>query len=321
MNRILKLSSICFSLLIVSATALFSNEVYLHFKDSIMINETMITLGDIASIDVSESGILSKLNEFKVGDAAPAGSSRFVNRDDLLTYLLQPSFKSLKIVASGAKRTQVSTDFIEKRISDTKKELENFLKNELEWPHDSWVLRVLNEDESFKIFNKPFSVQYLGLMNKKPKGSFNILMTIVQGSKSTRVSVNCEMKVILTAVVSVTSIERGQVIQSSACNLRLIDVTHLGTIPYSDLSDVVGKRALRLISGGQIINKQWIQKIPDIEKGDPVIIEAKRSSVRVTVGAIAREPGIKGEKIWVENVESHKLVRVIVKSKGIVINL
>lgn len=321
MNRIIKLSNICFGLLITSVTTVFGNDIYLHFKDSVMVNDTVITLSDIASIDHCESGILSKLNEFKVGDAAPAGYSRLVNRDDLLTYLLQPSFKPLKIVVSGAKRTRVSTDFIEKKIIDTKNELERFLANELEWPQNSWTLRILNENESFKIIDKPFTVKYSGLMNKKPKGGFNFLMSVVQGSKCIRVAVNCEMKVVLTVVVAVASIERGQVIQSSSCDLRTIDVTQLGIIPYNALSQVEGKKALRLISEGQIINKQWIQEIPEIEKGDPVTIVVKKSTVRVTVSATAREPGNIGEKIWVENSESHKLVRVVVKSKGVVTNL
>jgi flagella basal body P-ring formation protein FlgA len=321
MNRIIKLSNFCFVMLTTSPMIVLSNNIYLHFKDSVMVNDTSITLCDIASIDRCESSIHSKLNEFKVGDAAPAGYSRFVNRDDLMTYLLQPSFKSLNIVASGAKRTCVSTDFIEKKIIDTKKELESFLANELEWPLNSWTLRILNENESFKIIDKPFTIKYSGLMDKRPKGNFNFLMSVVQGSKCTRVTVNCEMNVMLTAVVAITSIERGQVIQSSACNLKLIDVTHLGVIPYDELSQVIGKKALRAISEGQYINKQWVQEIPEIEKGDPVTIVVKKSTVRVVVSATARESGKIGEKIWVENSESHKLVRVMVKSKGIVTNL
>jgi flagella basal body P-ring formation protein FlgA len=129
------------------------------------------------------------------------------------------------------------------------------------------------------------------------------------------------MKVVLTAVVAVSSIERGQMIQNSACDLRTVDVTHLGTIPYIMLSQVAGKKALRLISAGQIINKQWLQEIPEIEKGDPVTIVVNKNAVRVAVSATAREPGQIGEKIWVENSESHKLVRVMVKSKGVVTNL
>lgn len=321
MNRVTKVSHICFGLLLTLTMTTFGNDVYLHFKDSVMVSDTVITLNDIASIDHCESGILSKLKDFKVGDAAPAGYSRFVNHDDLLTYLLQPSFKSLKIVVSGAKRTRVSTDFIEKKIIDSKKELEHFLADELEWPQNSWELRILNENESFKIIDKPFTVQYSGLMNKKPRGSFNILMNVVQGSKCTRVTVNCEIKVVLTVVVAVAAIERGQVIQNSDCDLKVVDVTHLGTIPYNTLSQVAGKKALRLISKGQIINKQWVQEIPEIEKGDPVTIVVNKNAVRVTVSATAREPGQIGEKIWVENSESHKLVRVMVKSKGVVTNL
>ena len=298
-----------------------ADTLHLSFKDSSMVNDTVIKLSDIASIEYTGSGDRDKISEFVVGDAAPAGYSRFINRDDLLTNTLRSSFKSMNITSSGATRTSISTDFVTKKVSDLSAEIETFLKQELAWPKGTWEFSIINEAETFKIIDKPFTVQYTGLMTKFPRGRFNFQIKVLQGSKCIRVSVNGDLKVVLPVVVATSVINRGQLINNTECELRSTDITHLGLIPYDSLSEVVGKKAMRLITPGLIINKQWVETIADIEKGDPVTIVARKSTVRVAVNAIARESGMIGEKMWVENSESHRLVRVIVKSKGVVTTL
>ncbi len=307
--------------LIFSFNGADAESLHLCFKDSSMVNDTVIRLNDIATIEYIGTGDRTKIAEIVVGDAAPAGYSRYISREDLLTYTLRPFLKTISITTSGPARTCIATDFITKNVSDLKTEIETFLQQELAWPKGSWELSLFNGDESFKIINKPFVVQCLPLMNKYPRGRFNFQVKILQGSKYVRVSVNSNMKVVLSVVVATSQIERGKLIENNSCKLSSMDITHLCLVPYDSLSDVIGKKATRFISPGQIINKQWVETVADIEKGDPVLLVAKKNSVRVSVAATAREPGNIGEKIWVENSESHRLVRVMVKSKGVVSNL
>lgn len=309
-------------ILLFLITSVKAADVQLTFKDSVMVNDTIIRLSDIASIECkTESDYNTRLREFIIGDAAPAGYSRFVGRDDLLIYQLQPSFSSLQITALGAIRTRVKTDFVNKTIADIRADIVEFLKKEIAWPLDNYTLTIINENEGFKIINKPFKTQFSTLSTNKPRGQFNLPMKVIQGSKSIRITVNCNLKVVLPVVIASEAIERGSVITSNKCKLETVDITHLGITPYDALDQVTGKKAVRMIPVGQFINKLYVNEIPAIEKGDPVKIIASNGSVRVSVGAIAREPGKVGEKIWVENAVSHRLVRVLVKSKGIVTSL
>ncbi len=303
-------------------TTVEAADVHLTFKDSVMVNDTIIRLSDVASIECktgSENN--ARLREFVIGDAAPAGYSRFVGRDDLLTYQLQPSFSSLQITVCGPVRTRVKTDFVNKTIADIRPDIVEFLSKEIAWPLDNYTLTIMNETESFKIINKPFKTQFSNLLTNKPRGQFNLPMKVIQGSKNIRITVNCNLKVVMPVVVASEAIERNSVITSDKCKIESVDITHLGITPYDALDQVVGKKAVRMIQVGQLINKQYVDEIPAIEKGDPVKIIASNGSVRVSVGAVAREPGKVGEKIWVENAASHRLVRVLVKSKGIVTSL
>lgn len=309
-------------ILLLLATSIKAANIHLTFKDSVMVNDTVIRLSDVASIEYKTgSASDTRFGDFIIGDAAPAGYSRFVGRDDLLIYKLQPSFTSLKITAGGAQRTRVQTDFVVKTMADIQPEIVKFLSKEIAWPSDNYTLTIINENESFKIINKPFEIQFGKLPTNKPRGQFNLPIKVVQGSKSIRITANCNLKVVMPVVVAFETIERGSVITSEQCKLENIDVTQLGITLYDVLDQVVGKKAARMIQKGQPINKQHVDEIPAIEKGDPVKIIASNGKVKVSVEAIAREPGNIGEKIWVENAVSHRLVRVLVKSKGIVTSL
>src|SRR5512133_694705 len=92
-------------------------QVSLVFRDSVMVNDTLITLGDIAEIRSNGGQWKEMLNDFVVGDAAPAGHSRFICRDDLITYKMQSQLKSVQLIASGAVRTCITTNYKEFTVS------------------------------------------------------------------------------------------------------------------------------------------------------------------------------------------------------------
>lgn len=294
-----------------------ASPITITFKDSVTLNDTVVQLKDIAEIQ-GTSELKAELNVLYVGDAAPAGFSRLISRDDILVYYIQPKFKASTFVPQGASRTKVSTSFIEKKIGNYLPEITGFLKNNVLWPEDSWELSILNSDVTFKCLELPCTVTFSGLLNKNPRGPFNFAMIVSQGSKQLRVPLNCHLKVTLPVVTTRTRIDREQVITTEMCSLTNMDITSLAIQPYTKVSDIAGKRAKRTIEAGSPVNKQWLQSVPDIEKGDPVQIIAVNRSVKIAVAGTAREAGCCGEKIWVENSASHKLVRVVIKSKGIV---
>jgi len=291
-------------------------QVYLNFKDSVMVSDTAITLGDIASIRTDNAAQQADLANLVVGDAAPAGYSRFIGRDDLITYKLQSMLKSVELSATGAKRTCVTTSYKEVSVSEIDSLFEVYLRAELAWPEGSWTLNVLNSDETFKVLDKPFRTEFSGLLSNRPRGQFSVQMAVMQGSKTVRVSLLCALQVTAPVVMTLKPIQRGDIVNASDCEIRTVDITRYGIIPCDSLSQVMGKKALRQIGSGQVLTRQWIQQIPAIEKGDPVKLESKQNLVRVAVDAVARESGSIGEKIWVENSVSHKMIRVMVKAKG-----
>lgn len=304
-------------LLLTAYYNVFSDEyAELNFRDSIMINDTVVTLGELAEIKCSNRVLSDSLYAFKAGDAAPAGYSRFIGCDDLITYQIKPKFKGVNLVQKGSKRTVLTTSYRNLSVASVIDSITDFLDSAIKWPKGSWTVSVTNEGDMFKVLDKPFHVEFGDLLSSCPRGRFSFQMSVIQGAKAVRVPVRCEIKVSAPVVIARKTIMRGEVVSPSACEVSVIDITHYGILPCDSLSKVVGKKALRQITPGVALSSQWLEQIPDIEKGDPVRLETGKNLVRVAVDAIARESGSAGDKIWVQNVASHKMVRVVVTEKG-----
>ena len=95
-----------------------------------------------------------------------------------------------------------------------------------------------------------------------------------------------------------------------------MDLTRFAPVPFTDCNDLDGMRASRTIRAGSILHERMVLSVPVVEKGEPVSIICAKGRISIAVAGIARENGGKGERIWVENSATHKLIRVMVSEKG-----
>jgi flagella basal body P-ring formation protein FlgA len=307
--------SIICTLLTVTVCA---EKVEICFKDSVVVCDTSILLGDIASINTSDVSLLAQMQKFKIGESAPAGYSRFINCDDLIAWYLNPRFPTCTFTKNQLIRTRVLTSSVEKKVGEFSKNIETFLLKELTWPEGSVTIKITNPETAFKCYTSEIKTSFAGLMNRFAKGNTSIQMMIHQGTRSLRIPVMCHITVVVPVVYVKESINRNQLITDDLCKLRLEDITSYATVPCMSLSDVSGKRAKCIISENKIINKHHLEYPGDVEKNDRVSLVTKNKSVRIAIDAVARESGMIGEKIWVENTNSHKLVRGTITAKGVV---
>lgn len=108
-------------------------------------------------------------------------------------------------------------------------------------------------------------------------------------------------------VVPVRNITRHELINREDLE---IEVREGRTVPsnLADIDDLIGKRAVRLLTTGTYITNSAVEVPPVIERGDSVFIMAESGTVQVTAAGKALEAGGYGEIIRVENVDSRKTV-------------
>jgi flagella basal body P-ring formation protein FlgA len=177
---------------------------------------------------------------------------------------------------------------------------------------------ITNSEDRIKCFNKEFRMLFSGLKDRFPKGTTNCKLTVQQGSYSLSYPVRCRFSVQAPVVVTCLPIARGEIITSDKCTIQKRNITAFGPTPYTSIAALKNKRAARSLKPGTILHNRLLLTVPDIEKGDAVSIVLKKGRIAITVSGVARESGEIGDRIWVQNRNTRKLIRVEIRDKGIV---
>ena len=88
-------------------------------------------------------------------------------------------------------------------------------------------------------------------------------------------------------------------------------------IPHLEAqTDTVGRKARKTIPSGALISDELLEVPPDVVAGDTVHVVVIEGSTRITFDAVARSQGRKGDRILLQNPESHRSFRAFVDGKA-----
>lgn len=298
------------------AGTLPAETVQLDFTDSVLVNDTTFTLQDIAHVKGDDGTPSPEVMSFVAGYSAPPSYTRYCSPEGLLPQL-RAAFPGIRFICRGASRTVITTDFVEINIRDYQKAIDEYLDTAISWPKGEWEIAFPAKDYRVKVLNTPVVFSVSGLEeNRFPKGSTMLAVGIQQGRRTFHVALPAKITVKTAVLVASGDILRGQQITAGDWTSSIVDITGFAPEPLYAAEQIEGKRAGRTIRAGTILHDRLFQTIPLIDKGDPVVIVKKCGRITITIAAVAREPGARGERIWVENRTTHKLVRVTVIARG-----
>ncbi|MDR0307424.1 MAG: flagellar basal body P-ring formation chaperone FlgA [Chitinispirillales bacterium] len=289
--------------------------VALHFIDSVMVNDTLIRLGDIAKIECRDAAMIASLSQVSVGEAAPPGFNRFVNTADFVEFKLKPFFKDAQFSASH-KRVKVASDFQERRVEQFEERIRNYAADAIGWKAGEWILTINNLKSSWKSAGGPVEVEVSGISNPFAKGNINLLLTTRHGNRINRIPVACHIKVNAPVLIATRSISRGEEFDAQNCSLAVMDITNFAYTPLGQIPEAGTMTAVRTVNAGSILHDRMLKAVPAVARGDRVRITFSSERIKVSVLGVARESGCSGERIWVENSQTGKLVRAAVSGKG-----
>ena len=292
--------------------------ISLAFRDSVLVNDTLFTVGDIAEITGSDTATITAVTDYMAGTCAPPGYGRFISIPDFFSCHLKNKFPNVHFSTAGSKRPLVRTDYRVVHICDHETDLRSWIDSTIGWKRGAWTMTIDNLTDSCKVLNAPVSISFHGMEDRFPKGRTNLTFIMHQGARTNRIPVRCHFSVTLPVVVALNPISRGEVIDADDCVIRRMDITRFAPRPYTSISALQNKRMARSIRAGTILHDRLLFAIPVVEKGDAVSIVIRNGRITITVVGIAREHGGIGDRIWVENKNTHQLIRVEIREKGIV---
>lgn len=108
--------------------------------------------------------------------------------------------------------------------------------------------------------------------------------------------------------VPAQNMDKGEILQAS--NLKKVRVRHTRLKPMyvTELSKLEGKEVKRALKAGKLISDKEIGAPLLVYKNDKVDLQYKTKQMQIVAKGVAQEDGAKGQKIEVENSQSHKKV-------------
>jgi len=296
--------------LALAASAANKPLLAIQFEDSVSVNDTVIRLRDVAHCDSIRYGSnIKDIFNTVVGESAPPGFSRRVGSDEVLDCILKHRFPAMEFLPRPKKSIVVTTASVNKTVGDYDDLIRKYLQEKIKWASGDFAIVSRNSGETFKCLDRPLSVEVSGLTTAYPKGVVNLLLTAKQGTRKFAVPVVCNISVTTNVLVSTREIERGTQLDSSNCSLQKRDITRFGHESISSCFELQNMVSMRTISKGVIIYSQMVVRRPIVSKEDQVYVVVDRGRIKVSIAMRARENGAMGDKIWVENEATHKLIR------------
>jgi flagella basal body P-ring formation protein FlgA len=310
-------TSLLLPLLVLSTRA--QPQVRLLFADSAVVNDTLIRLGDIATIADAPPHLRATLGTHSIGEAAPAGYSRFVDSRELCLNRLAAQFPQLRFVDEHPVRMRVRTAGVHHTIAEYGAAIEEAFLSRVQWPAHQIKFSIVNSADSWISLEGPLSVTVEGPEDGRCRGAVQLWLRVVSAQgQSVRLAVRCKVSVSAEVLVAARTIARDEAIGAEDFRVELRDITRCAFEPLSSAQAVVGMRARRTLVAGTLLDERMVQRIPAVRSGEPVRLRYQGGRVDVSVEAMAREDGCVGENVWVENRQSNRLVRGTVVARGCV---
>jgi flagella basal body P-ring formation protein FlgA len=280
--------------------------------------DTLVRLRDIATISDADARTIAALGAAVVGESAPPGHMRIVLPADVVTRVIGAQCPSCRVEGHTSERIEVRTSFRSIKIDDFADTIASAIGRSISWAPGTFEISVPSPSQDAKLYPGPCQATVGSRLPPKAKGTQQVTLILRQAARTLRIPVGVKIIVRVPVLVTTRQVARGVPVTASDCTVKIVDITNYGYDCYTDLSQLASHITNRTISAGTVLHEMLVRPVPLIQRGDQVMITTRQGLISVSVLASARENGCIGDHIWVENMQTHQLVRGIVTAKGTV---
>lgn len=306
-----------FSLILLLFTACPSLALVVEFRDKASVDESIITLGDIAHLE-GESALVAALASRQVGQAPPPGETMSIDSSHIADSLTPALAGHEKIIFKGADTIRVSRNAQQISSEQILEIIESYLAKNKDKLPDAQI-RFLPAEQPL-----PFSVQTGDLdwevIPANPailgSGRFSLIVKI-DGKVRKNMSVKGRIEALAKVAVATVQIEKDAPLRADQFSLTVKDISELDK-PCLNLAELTGRRASRTIKSGSVLTSSMLELLPLVHRGDSVKILVRQNGLELTAVGTAQADGAKEQTIRVENTSSKKIISGRVAAPGLV---
>lgn len=283
-------------------------------KETSRVKGPDILLGDVAEIHATPM-LKEALEKIVLGASPKPDEIRSVDRRKIVSAVNGQRYLPDDMTLVSPERIYV------KRLSQTisKQDIRQFVDETLsrdfkdrEYQVTAFSVRGL---EPYPLGKIRLQTGSRDMVDKSGRMSF-FLDVIIDGTKEDRISVSGTLAVYETVFHSAGSYAKGKILSRETIYREKENIFDLGDDFIKTFEEIDGKILKSSIRKGDYVKLSLLSDPPLVKKGDIIRLVSKNENLMIVTSGISKEDGFENGLIRVENLDSGKLVRGIVKGRS-----
>jgi flagella basal body P-ring formation protein FlgA len=286
-----------------AAAALTAAEMTtIRVRDQVEIENGEVLLGQIASIEGSDTQLVQQLKDIVIGRAPLPGMTRLYDQKHLKKRLKQHHINLAGVNLEGPRRVRISRSHVEIDKHKIEKIVSDFITQNIPQENKTVRIKEINVSERVVLSKGRIAYKVLAPGMRQLMGRSSIAVDFsVNGHFEKKVWVTATVEVWGPVVVTRKPLGRYKPITEDDILLQTMDLTHLSANVVTDPEAVLGKRTKRAIGAQTPLRADSIELPPLV-----IIVESK--GLKITTRGLVKKKGRLGDRIPVVNVDSKKVL-------------
>lgn len=280
---------------------------------------SIVRLGDVATIRSIDSQEAAALASTELFPAPPTGQQRFVRVRELQDLLLLRGVQLQQHRLTGASQVTIrgaesraeasqetlSQPVIKKAERQVSEAIVQWLQQASGGP-EKWSVAVQLDDAQARLVTKALGNLSAVGGSAPAVGRQTFEVTAGNGLKAERFSVQAEVSLPLSVVVTTHSIPRGAVIGPTDVRLEPGTPGEAKSDSFHAVEEILGSETAQALAEGAVIPKRAVRPPLLVRRGELVTVYARAAGINVRTAARAREDGSQGELVSVESLTDRR---------------
>jgi len=288
--------------------------IQIRVKETNQINSDQITLGQVA--DIQANGFLKEsLEKLLLGKSPKPDQIKTFDKAKILALIGTQKYLPAQTIVLSPDRIYV------KRLSQTvtKKHIRRYVVQSLDQQFTGKDYELTGFDvRGLTVYPQgqvTFRTDIFQMVDTKGRLSF-FLDLLIDGNKKDRVSVKGSIAIYEQVLCAVKNLKKGQPVLSGDFKFEKKNIFDLDSNYIADFKMIEKMIVKNRINKGAYLKQDFFAHPYLVKKGDMVTLVAKNNNLLIVTSGICKEDGFENNLVRVENINSGKLVRGIVKDKS-----
>lgn len=271
-------------------------------RPAVVVSADQVFIGDVAVLAPQSTRLSGK----QITRAPALGKSITINQEQIRRVLIQNGLSDDELKFSGAAVVTIKRDSLTITAETVQSDIDAYLASvQRRTPETQFKFTPQGSINDITVPVGKLEVEVIpatpGVIGSR---RFTLIYS-VDGRTVRNQSVSGKLEVLASVVVAQRNLKRDSLVEDADVSLVTVDVSKIDQ-PFFMVEDVVGKKVVRSIRSGQVIEEQNLDSPPLVKKGAFVKLIARRGHMILTATGVAKEDGKMAEFIQVRNSSSQK---------------